>query len=199
MAIALYQKVYPGGKHDVFDIKWQPYYLNYGPSTHSVDKSEIADEKLKDMSAEQREKLYKRMNQIGRSLGINFRPGGKIGDTRQAHRLVYLSRDKSLEVQNVLVDKIFEAYHELEKDITDKVVLRELAVEAGVDEHEVDEWLESDDSASIVDQAAQKNREMFGGSGVPTYIIQGVHRAEGAQDADDFMELFIKVRESEES
>lgn len=199
MAIALYQKVYPGGKHDVFDIKWQPYYLNYGPSTHSVDKSEIADEKLKDMSAEQREKLYKRMNQIGRSLGINFRPGGKIGDTRLAHRLVYLSRDKPLEVQNALVDRIFEAYHELEKDITDKEVLRELAMEAGVDEHEVDEWLESDKSASIIDQTAQKNRETFGGSGVPTYVVQGVHRVEGAQDSDDFMDLFIKVRESNQS
>ena len=199
MAIALYQKVYPGGKNDVFDIIWRPYYLNYGPSTYSVDKSELADEKLKDMTPEQREKLYKRMNQIGRAVGINFRPGGKIGDTRQAHRLVHFSQEKSPEVRNALIDKIFEAYHELEKDITSKEVLLELGVQAGLDENEVDQWLSSDEAASAVDEEAQKNLEDFSSSGVPTYVIQGAYRVEGAEDAQDFMDLFIQVKESQES
>ena len=173
--------------------------MNYGPSTHSVDKSEVADVKLKDMSPEQRAKLYKRMDQIGRAMGINFKAGGKVGDTRHAHRLVHLSSTKSPEIQNSLVEKIFAAYHELEKDISSKEVLLELAIDVRLDANEVDEWLRSDVDASVVDEEEQKNRQTVAGSGVPTYIIQGVHHIDGSEDAQDFMELFIKVKEGEQS
>ncbi|CAM1511840.1 Fc.00g093530.m01.CDS01 [Cosmosporella sp. VM-42] len=195
MAISLYQKVYPGGKYDTFLIRWRPYYLNYGPLTHSVGKSEVADVKLKDLGPEQRTKLYERMDQIGRAVGINFEPGGKVGDTRHAHRLVHLSRTKAREVQNSLVEKIFEAYHELEKDISNKEILRELATESGLDVAEVDEWLNSDMDESIVDKEEQENREAVADTGVPTYVIQGVHQVDGAKDIEDFMEMFIKVKE----
>ncbi|KAF7552404.1 hypothetical protein G7Z17_g4372 [Cylindrodendrum hubeiense] len=195
MAISLYQKTYPGGKSDVFHINYRPYYLNYGPSTHSVDKLEIADARLGDMTPEQRTKLFQRMDQIGRAVGINFQGGGKIGDTRHAHRLVHLSRTKSPEIQNALVDGIFAAYHELEKDISSQDVLREIAIASGVDGTEVDKWLGSELEAGTVDVEAQKNREALAGSGVPAYVIQGSHRISGAGDAQDFMEVFIKVKE----
>ncbi|KAH7134200.1 thioredoxin-like protein [Dactylonectria macrodidyma] len=197
MAISLYQKTYPGGKLDVFAINYRPYYLNYGPSTHSVDKSEVADTRLSDMTAKQRAKLYRRMDQIGRGVGINFQSGGRIGDTRQAHRLVHLGRTKGPEIQNALVDGIFAAYHELEKDITSKDVLREIAIGAGLESTEVDEWLSSDLDAGIIDDEAQRNKEMLAGVGVPSYIIQGSHRINGAEDAQDFMEVFIKVKETD--
>lgn len=197
MAISLYQKTYPGGKSDVFSINYRPYYLNYGPSTHSVDKSEIADARLGSMTPEQRTKLFQRMNQIGRAVGINFQGGGKIGDTRHAHRLVHLSRTKSPEIQNALVDGIFAAYHELEKDISSKDVLREIAIGSGLEGAAVDEWLQSDLEAANVDEEAQRNRDSLAGSGVPAYIIQGSHHINGAEDAQDFMEIFIKVKEGD--
>lgn len=197
MAISLYQKTYPGGKSDVFSINYRPYYLNYGPSTHSVDKREIADARLGSMTPEQRTKLFQRMNQIGRAVGINFQGGGKIGDTRHAHRLVHLSRTKSPEIQNALVDGIFAAYHELEKDISSKDVLREIAVGSGLEGAAVDEWFHSDLEAANVDEEAQRNRDSLAGSGVPAYIIQGSHHINGAEDAHDFMEIFIKVKEGD--
>lgn len=197
MAIALYQKVYPGGKSDIFEIEWRPYYLNYGPSTHSVDKSELVDAKLSGMTEEQRRKLFRRMDQIGKAVGINFQAGGKIGDTRQAHRLVHLSRAAGADVQGALVDKIFQAYHELEKDITSKEVLNELAISSGIDAKQAKEWMDSGIKASEVDEEARRFREQFKDSGVPTYVIQGTHRLNGAQDPQDLMDVFIKVRENE--
>ncbi|KAH7150364.1 thioredoxin-like protein [Dactylonectria estremocensis] len=196
MAISLYQKTYPGGKLDVFSVNYHPYYLSYGPSTHSVEKSEVADARLSDMTVEQRAKLYRRMDQIGRAVGISFQSGGKIGDTRQAHRLVHLSRTKSPEIQNALVDGIFAAYHELEKDISSKDVLREIAIGSGLESTEVDEWLSSGLKAGIIDDEAQRNKEMLAGAGVPSYLIQRVHQINGAEDAQDFMDVFIKVKES---
>ncbi|KAH6995756.1 thioredoxin-like protein [Ilyonectria sp. MPI-CAGE-AT-0026] len=197
MAISLYKKTYPGGKSDAFPINYRPYYLNYGPSTHSVDKSEIADARLGSMAPEQRTKLFQRMNQIGRAVGINFQGGGKIGDTRHAHRLVHLSRTKSPEIQNALVDGIFAAYYELEKDISSKDVLRGIATGSGLEGAAVDEWLRSDLEAANVDEEAERNRDSLAGSGVPAYIIQGSHHINGAEDAHDFMEIFIKVKEGD--
>ncbi|WAO85003.1 DSBA domain-containing protein [Fusarium falciforme] len=193
MAISLYQKTYPGGKSDIFAINWRPYYLNYGPSTHSVDKSEVADVKLADMTTEQREKLYRRMNQIGRSVGINFKSGGKVGDTRFAHSLAHLASTKEPEVLNAVVERIFQAYHELEKDISTKEVLREIAINSAIAAGEVDEWLDSEEQVKAVDDQAEKNKEFLAGTGVPNYTVQG-ERLDGQPDAEDFMEAFIKAK-----
>ncbi|RSM05336.1 hypothetical protein CEP52_006346 [Fusarium oligoseptatum] len=176
MAISLYQKTYPGGKSDTFTINWRPYYLNYGPSTHSVNKSEVADVKLADMNTEQREKLYQRMNQIGRSVGINFK-----------------KCTKEPEVLNSVVEGIFHVYHELEKDISNKEVLREIAVNSGIAAVEVDEWLDSGEQVKVVDDQAEKNKEFLAGAGVPNYTVQG-ERLDGQPDAEDFMEAFIKAK-----
>ncbi|KAI8679408.1 DSBA domain-containing protein [Fusarium keratoplasticum] len=193
MAISLYQKTYPGGKSDIFAINWRPYYLNYGPSTHSIDKSEVADVKLAGMSAEQREMLYRRMNQIGRSVGINFKSGGKVGDTRFAHTLVRLASTKEPEVLNSLVEGIFQAYHELKKDISTKEVLREIAINSGIAAAEVDEWLDSEEQVKVVDDESEKNKEFLAGAGVPNYTVQE-ERLDGQPDAEDFMGAFIKAK-----
>ncbi|KAI9848700.1 MAG: hypothetical protein M1837_006787 [Sclerophora amabilis] len=195
-AITLYQKTYPGGKNDVFSVTWRPYYLNYNPSSQSVDKRELMETKFSGMSSEQVTAITQRVTQIGRSVGINFKSGGKIGSTRDAHRLIRLSQTKSPDVQNALVDKLFEAYHELEKDISSQDVLREIAIDAGLGGAEVDECLNSSLSGDTVDDEALKNRKMVN-SGVPTFLVQGVHRVDGSQDPQEFLEAFIKVKEGE--
>lgn len=140
--------------------------------------------------------MIQRLTQIGHSVGIDFKSGGKIGSTRDAHRLTHLSQIKSPEVQDALVEKLFEAYHELEKDISSPNVLREIAVDAGLNGSEVGEWLNSNLGGDTVDTEALKNREI-GISGVPMFIIQGVHRIDGARDVQEFLEVFTKVKERE--
>ena len=148
------------------------------------------------MSKEKVTAMTQRVNQIGRSVGINFSSGGKIGSTRDAHRLVYLSQSKSPDVQDALVDRLFEAYHELEKDISSRDLLRDIARDVGLDGSEVDEWLNSSVGGDLVDAKAKSNREPVT-SGVPMYIIQGKHRVDGAQDVEEFLQTFIKVKEGE--
>lgn len=234
-AISIHQKTYPGGRDDIFNISFQPYYLDYtsilipanepkksgaGPT---VDKSELAEIKLGHMTQEQKDILEKRMNQIGRSLGINFRSRGKIGSTRAAHHLIHLSQmggHEGREVTNELVGRLFEAYHELEMDISAREVLRQIAVEVGLDQVDVDACLdfcfESDSPAStsrfasavlttdedgnpesFVDKQARENRQRTN-TGVPLFIIQGEYRVDGAQDLMEFVEVFGKIRGSTE-
>ena len=194
-AISLYQKTYPGGKDDVFLVTWRPYYLNNdNPSSQSVDKRELTESRLSGISSARATAMTQRLSQIGRSVGIDFKYGGRIGGTRDTHRLIYLSQTKSLDVQDALVEKLFEAYHELEKDISSRDVLRQIAIDAGLNGPEVEEWLNSDLGGDIVDAEAMENRKM-GNSGVPIFIIQGVHRVNGAQDTQEFFEIFTRVKE----
>ena len=142
--------------------------------------------------------MIQRLVQIGHSVGIEFKFGGKHGGTRDAHRLTLLSQTKtaSPEIQDKMVERLFEAYHELEKDISSPDVLREIAVGAGLDELEVGEWLTSNMGGYVVDAEALRYRE-DGLSGVPMFIIQGEHRVDGARDVQEFLEIFIKLKERE--
>ncbi|KAI1198115.1 DSBA-like thioredoxin domain-containing protein [Nemania serpens] len=197
-AIALYRKVYPGGKHDIFKINWRPYYLGYNTFGHSVEKSELARVRLADWSEEKKAAATRRVEQAGRAVGIHFKHGGLIGPhTRDAHRLVYLSRSRPSETTSLLVEKIFEAYHELEKDISSLEVLSEIALEAGLEDIDVDQWRNSNVVADDVDGEATVFREKVAGSGVPCYLIQDHHRLEGARDVDEFMEVFVRIKEEE--
>lgn len=195
-AISLYKKTYPGGKHDDFQVTWRPYYLNYNDSAQSVDKLDLAERKLAGMTSTQRGALQQRMERLGRSVGINFKWGGKVGRTQDAHRLVYAARLKSLQTQNDIVEALFQAYQENELDISCRVELSSLATAAGLEEAEVDECLSSVEVGENVDAEARKYRSRVDRRGVPAFIVQDSYFLSGAQDVQDFMEVFIKVKES---
>ncbi|CAI0649981.1 unnamed protein product [Colletotrichum noveboracense] len=197
-AISLYQKTYPGGKKDTFSITWKPYYMHYNPHPQSVDKSEVAKVRLSDMSPERQAALTRRMEQIGRSVGVIFKWGGKIGpDTRDTHRLMRLSRSEDASVQSALIDGLFAAYHELEQDISDIRILQNVATGAGMSGVDVEKFLQCTTGLDEVKEEEIKTRELAAGSGVPVFIIQGVHRSDGAQDPSDFYEAFVKVKEAD--
>lgn len=203
-AIALYQKTYPGGKSDAFDILWTPYYLNYNPHPHSVDKLALADVRLADQTAEQRAALTARMDRAGRAAGIAFNWGGKIGPnptTRDAHRLVHRvgAADKyDGETQRELVEAIFEAYHCRAQDISERDALVDVAQRAQIDPADVQAWLQSgsDDTGDIIDREAEASKEAVT-SGVPTLIIRDKYRPEGIPDVMDLMEIFIQAKEAQ--
>lgn len=151
------------------------------------------------MSPERQAALAQRMEQVGRFVGVIFKWGGKIGpDTRDAHRLVRLSRSEDASVQSALIDGLFAAYHELEQDISDIETLQNVATSASMSGVDVKKFLQSTKGIDEVNEEEIKTRgELAGGLGVPTFVIQGVHRLDGAQDPSDFYEAFVKVKEAE--
>lgn len=155
--------------------------------------------KLKGMSPEKIAAVTQRVDQVGKSVGIEFSWGGKIGSTRDAHRLIHLGREsgESEEVLDRLVEGLFEAYHVKERDIADAGVLREIAVEAGIEGDVVDGWLGGGRGGKEVDEEAERNKVRVGGRGVPYFVIGGVHVVDGAQDLGEFFKAFVKVKEGE--
>lgn len=154
------------------------------------------------------------MDRAGRAAGIAFQWGGLIGpnpSSRDAHRLIRWGsaaiptassgtdsdgekKSAATAKRDALVEGLFAAYHCLELDISDRAVLRDVAVGAGFDAAEVQTYLESGADADAVDEEAARSKSAVN-SGVPTLIVQG-ERLDGVQDIQDLMEAFVRVKES---
>lgn len=138
--------------------------------------------------------IQDRLRGVGEAIGINFRFGGRVGNSRDSHRLIHLAKKHGDETELKVVDGLFAAYFENEKDITDHDVLKDVAVGAGIPEAEFKKAIvESDEGGEEVDMSAGTAR-FRGISGVPDYTIQGKFRLSGAQDAMEFVNVFERVK-----
>ena len=141
--------------------------------------------------------MFERLSQVGKDTGINFKFGGKTGNTRDSHRLIQLGKSKSPAVQTRVVEELFSTYFENEGDITSHEELRKAAVRAGLDEKEATQWLESDKGGKEVDEEVEQ-AQLNQISGVPNFTIQGKYEVGGAQDPGVFLRLFEKIKATEE-
>ncbi len=192
--ISLYKAAHPNSD-DTFSTTWRPFYLNPQAPKKGIDKHEFYKSKFGDGKAEM---IFKRLASVGEDVGIDFKFGGKIGNTRDSHRLIQLGKTKSPEVQTRVVEELFTSYFEKEEDITSHDVLREAGVKAGLPEEEVADWLQSDKGASEVDKEVTE-AQMRAVSGVPNFVLQGKYEIGGAQDAEAFVKVFERVKEIEGS
>ena len=131
-----------------------------------------------------------RLQRVGRANGIEFSFNSKIGKTRDSHRLV---RHAPPEVRKALVEEIFRLHFEHDADITSHSDLTKAAVAVGMNESDVEAFLESDQGGEEVDRMAAEARQA-GVSGVPTIEING-HQVVGAEDASEFYETLVKAKE----
>ncbi|KAH0610890.1 uncharacterized protein H6S33_011317 [Morchella sextelata] len=167
-----------------FDITWKPYYLNPDSPKVGIDKTEFYYSKF---GAERVVPMFQRLSAIGEAEGIHFKFGGKTGNTRDSHRLIQMAKEKGLQTR--MVEELFAAYFENEKDITSFETLLDAAKKAGLEEDEVKGWLGSDAGGDIVDKEVHV-AQRHGISGVPNFTINGRYEIGGAQDPREFIAVF---------
>ncbi|KAI0891484.1 DSBA oxidoreductase [Annulohypoxylon nitens] len=190
-AIDLYRKVYPGAKDDTFTITWAPFYLD--PTSPKVGVP-ITERMVQRFGPERLAALQQRLTTIGREEGINFSFRGKVGNTRDSHRVIQLGKTKGNEVENRVVLELFKSYFEGEGDITSHDTLIAAAEKAGLDKAEVKDWLDTGKGGKEVDEEVQEAvaKDIHG---VPHFTVQGKYEVDGAQDAQAFLEAFSRVKE----
>jgi predicted DsbA family dithiol-disulfide isomerase len=135
---------------------------------------------------------------LGKDIGIEFKFGGRTGNTRDSHRLIQLGKTKGEGVQTRVVEELFKAYFENEEDIVDKATLLRRGVMAGLEEAEVREWLESDKGGAEVDREVGEAKRRFV-TGVPNFTVNGRYEVQGAEEPAAFLQVFGEIKESEES
>lgn len=144
--------------------------------------------------------INKRLTSMGGPEGICFSMQGRLGNTRDAHRLVQLARSKdqgksSAEYQDALMTGMMRRYFEEGGDITSHALLLDAAAEAGIDRSEAKAWLEEGKGGDIVDKEVQEAYAR-GIQGVPHFIINGRYEISGAQDVEGFLAEFVRAKEA---
>ncbi|KAK5116912.1 hypothetical protein LTR62_006633 [Meristemomyces frigidus] len=186
-AIQLHKQSHPT---DTFKTTWYPFYLNPN-APPSIDKQTLYESKF---GVERTRVMQSHLLRLGKQVGIDFAFGGKTGNTRDSHRLIQLAKTKGEEMQTRVVEELFNAYFEVEEDITSKEVLIERGVKAGMEEGEVRGWMESDRGGAEVDREVEAAQRKFI-SGVPSFTVNGMFEVQGAEEPAAFLRVFGQIRD----
>lgn len=191
-AINIYKRTYPGGSRDVFEFGILPFYLDPNAPIPGVPMAERITEKN---GEEMARGITSRLERVGRATGINFSFRGKIGRTRDSHRLLYFAGQQDPVKQKRLLEQLFHDLFEGSADITSHSDLKEAAISVGLDGDEVTNILDSDIGGAEVDRLANLARER-GIRHVPFVELNGT-TFEGSQDVTDIYEALVSAKAGE--
>ena len=110
------------------EVRWRPFQLNPDLPASGMERAEYLKRKF---GASARD-IYSRVSQVGRSVGIEFafEPIARQPNTVDAHQLIWLAGQELR--QDAMVETLFQAYFLEGADLTDRAVLLQLAVRAGL-------------------------------------------------------------------
>ena len=134
--------------------------------------------------------MIPQMQRTAGEVGIKMEYGGKVGNTRNSHRLIGLAENDS-NLQGKVVDALFHAYFEVNDDISSIDTLARIATDVKLFKSEADAraFLADETDANRIDMEVQ-NAYDIGVSGVPHFIIDNKYSVGGAQDAPVFKHIF---------
>src|SRR5690242_1110425 len=114
-----------------FSIHWNPFQLN--PDMPKEGRDRMAYRAQKFGSAERARELDERVANAAAAVGLQFRQDLMLRtpNTLDAHRLIWLAGREG--VQDEVMEAVFKAYFTQGRDIGDREVLEDCAVEGGLD------------------------------------------------------------------
>jgi predicted DsbA family dithiol-disulfide isomerase len=159
-------------------VRWKAFQLNPDAPKQGMNRQEYRARKFGSLAYSQQ--LEARVADAGREDGIDFRLDRieRTPNTFDAHRLIWLAGREG--VQNDTVENLFRAYFIDAENVGSPSVLTKIGTESGLDAGRVEELLRGDLGASEVFTDELQARSQ-GVSGVPTFFVDGVPIASGAQ------------------
>jgi predicted DsbA family dithiol-disulfide isomerase len=197
-AIATHKK---SNRETTFNVSWHPFYLD---PTVKQTEDKLARYERKFGKARMAQ-MIPYMHSVGEGVGIDFKYGGKIGNTRDSHRIIAEAGARGGDLQDRLVNALFHSYFEVNEDISSKEVLARIATEVGLfkSQEEGVKFLMSEQRGAEVDKEVEFNQYRRGITGVPHFIIGmvplllanrlGNEEVGGAQDPKVFEQIFAQL------
>jgi predicted DsbA family dithiol-disulfide isomerase len=148
------------------------------------------------MSPAQASQAQREMEERAAGDGLTFRMEGlRRGNTRDAHRLIQLAKDRGRQAE--MVERLHRAYFTDEDSVFDPEALTRLAIDAGLDRDEVAEVVPRAASGDLDDTDVQLARAR-GATGVPLFVIDRKYGISGAQPASTITQVLERAwREAE--
>jgi predicted DsbA family dithiol-disulfide isomerase len=173
-------------KDDV-KVTWHSFELD--PQMKTEKKKNIYDylAERKGISLERSRAMHEHVTKLAHEAGLTFNFDKAVpASSFNAHRLLQLARLKGMD--NAAEERLFKAYFEEGKDISDITVLTALAAEIGIDENEAGKMLNTRAYTDEVRYDESKARRI-GINGVPFFIFNEKYGLSGAQEPGVFLEM----------
>lgn len=134
------------------------------------------------MTVEAAQNAQREMEERAAGDGLTFRMSElRSGNTRDAHRLLQLARERSRQPE--LVERLHRAYFTEQRSVFEHAALTGLAVDAGLDRAEVEQVLAGNDYDEVVTEE-EATAHSLGANGVPFFVIDRRYGISGAQPAE---------------
>ena len=178
-----------GGENSV-EVRWQPFQLNPNMPIEGIERHAYRSAKFG--SWERSLELDARVAAVGASVGISFAFDqiARTPNTFDAHRLIAYAQTQGK--QHALVESLFRAYFTEGGDIGKRLVLCDLAVDAGMERTDVEGFLASNLGAGEVRLEEERGRRL-GVNGVPFFLIDGQVALSGAHEPEFIRETLKKA------
>lgn len=135
--------------------------------------------------------MHARLHGLGQADGIDYHfDKARTSNTFEAHQLIHLAKTHGK--QGDVVDRLFAANFRDGIRIGDRGALVKIAVEAGLDEKEAADALETQRFAADV-RTDEADAKKYGVSGVPYFLFNGKVAVSGAESVDILIKAVQKA------
>ena len=175
-----------------FIIEWHPFQLNPTMPKDGMDRREYLEAKF----GGQKEaiEVYSNIDKTATETGLSLNLGGikRTPNTIDAHRLIHWAGIEGR--QNSIIDRLFKAYFQEGRDISEHSVLTRIASAAGMDQDVVRNLLKSDADKEDI-KARDTDARKRGIQGVPAFVVANEYVIQGAQTIDIWDNIIKEIQE----
>ena len=175
-----------------FIIEWHPFQLNPAMPKDGMDRREYLEAKF----GGQKEaiEVYSNIDKTATETGLSLNLGGikRTPNTIDAHRLIHWAGIEGR--QNSIIDRLFKAYFQEGRDISEHSVLTRIASAAGMDQDVVRNLLKSDADKEDI-KARDTDARKRGIQGVPAFVVANEYVIQGAQTIDIWDNIIKEIQE----
>ena len=175
-----------------FIIEWHPFQLNPTMPKDGMDRREYLEAKF----GGQKEaiEVYSNIDKTATETGLSLNFGGikRTPNTIDAHRLILWAGIEGR--QNSIIDRLFKAYFQEGRDISEHSVLTRIASAAGMDQDVVRSLLKSDADKEDI-KARDTDARKRGIQGVPAFVVANEYVIQGAQTIDIWDNIIKEIQE----
>jgi predicted DsbA family dithiol-disulfide isomerase len=174
------------------EVRWHPFQLNPEMPVEGLDRRLYRTAKFG--SWEQSQRLDAQVSAAGVEVGIKFRHDlmKRTPNTFRGHVLLAAALKEDLQIQNLVAERLFQAYFINGEDVGAPTTLLGIAREFGVT---AISQLEDLDSPALVSEVKTEERKAASARirGVPQISFQGTAVANGAQKEDLLADSILRI------
>ena len=174
------------------ELRWHPFQLNPEMPVEGLDRRLYRSAKFG--SWEQSQRLDAQVAAAGKEVGVGFRHDliKRTPNTFRGHVLLAAALKDGLHTQNLVAERLFQAYFLNGEDIGDPATLLGIARKFGVTAISCVEDLDSPALVSEV-KTAERKAASAGIRGVPQISLQGTIVANGAQKEELLADSILRI------